>query len=147
MNGSLDDGLLRISAALSVPRAELRYRASRSGGPGGQHVNKTASRIELVWDVAGSPSLREDQRARLLEKLATRLDTAGALRLVGDGERSQLRNKEEVTGRLVRIVADALRVPKVRRTTKPSKASKERRLTEKKQRGAIKRDRRRPAED
>lgn len=142
-----DPTRLRITAALAIPRAELRYRASRSGGPGGQHVNTSSTRIEVTWDVATSPSLTDAQRARLWQRLATRLDTAGVLRLVADGERSQLRNREAVTERLAKVVAAALKVPKARKATKPSKASKERRIEGKKRRGAIKRERRRPADD
>jgi ribosome-associated protein len=147
MDASHDDSMLRISRDLILPRAELTFRASRSGGPGGQHVNKTSSRIELTWDVRGSAALDEAQRSRLAQRLATRLDTTGVLRLVADGERSQLRNREEVVERFIALVADALRVPKTRRKTKPTKASKERRLTAKRIRGERKRERRRPGDD
>ncbi|HEU4699529.1 MAG TPA: alternative ribosome rescue aminoacyl-tRNA hydrolase ArfB [Gemmatimonadales bacterium] len=132
-------GLLAITPALAVPRAELEYRASRSGGPGGQHVNTSSTRIELWWDVAGSQALSEAQRTRLLEQLATRLDAAGRLRLVSSGSRSQLQNREEVTERFVALVARALHVPKARKKTKPTRASKEKRLEAKRRRGATKR--------
>jgi ribosome-associated protein len=131
--------ILVVTPDLVVPRAELEYRASRSGGPGGQHVNTSSTRIELWWDVAASPSPSEAQRARLLERLATRLDAAGRLRLVSSGSRSQLQNREEVTARFVDIVARALHVPKARKKTKPTRASKQKRLETKKRRSEVKR--------
>jgi ribosome-associated protein len=133
---------LRITSSVSIPLAELTYRASRSGGPGGQHVNTSSTRIELWWDAAGSPSLSEDQRQRVRARLATRLDSEGQLRLVSSGSRSQLQNREEVTERFQTVLAAALAVPKRRKPTRPSKASKERRLQTKKKRGEIKRQRR-----
>ncbi len=140
-----DDQYLEINPTLRVPTAELEYRASRSGGPGGQHVNTSSTRIEVWWDVAGSPSLDEEQRARLLTRLASRLDTGGRLRLVSSGSRSQLRNREEVTERLRDVVAEALVIPKKRKKTKPSRAAKAARLDHKRRRSATKRDRRPPA--
>ena len=135
---------LVITPQLTLPLAELEYRASRSGGPGGQHVNTSSTRIEVWWDVQTSPSLSDEQRTRLRARLASRLDTAGRLRLVSSGSRSQLRNREEVTKRLREIVADALRVPKKRKATRPSKAAKAARLEGKRHRSTIKRERRRP---
>jgi ribosome-associated protein len=143
----MPDDPLEISPSLRLPWAELEYRASRSGGPGGQHVNTSSTRVEVWWDIAGSPSLTEEQRARLLTRLATRLDAAGRLRLVSSGSRSQLRNREEVTARLATIVADALVVPKRRKATKPSRAAKAARLEAKRRRSATKRERRRPPGD
>src|SRR6266542_5830103 len=119
-----DASHLIVSPALSLPLGELEYRVSRSGGPGGQHVNTSSTRVEVWWDVAGSAALTEEQRQRLLGRLASRLDGAGRLRLVSSGSRSQLRNREEVTERLRAIVAQALVVPKVRKRTKPSRAVK-----------------------
>ena len=141
------DDALEITSSLRLPPGELEYRASRSGGPGGQHVNTSSTRIELWWDIAGSPSLTEEQRARLLARLATRLDTGGRLRLVESGSRSQLRNREEVTKRLVELVAKALVVPKRRKATKPSRAAKQQRLDAKRRRSVTKQDRRRPSHD
>jgi ribosome-associated protein len=135
---------LVVSPTLRLPLAELEYRASRSGGPGGQHVNTSSTRIEVWWDVAGSSALTEEQRARLLARLATRLDSAGRLRLVSSGSRSQLRNREEVTERLRDLVAAALRVPKTRKRTRPSRAAKAARLEAKRRRAAVKRERRPP---
>jgi ribosome-associated protein len=142
-----DASHLIVSPALSLPLAELEYRASRSGGPGGQHVNTSSTRVEVWWDVAGSSALTEEQRARLLARLATRLDSAGRLRLVSSGSRSQLRNREEVTERLRDLVAAALRVPKARKRTQPSRAAKAARLEAKRRRSAIKRERRPPGTD
>ena len=142
-----DPGHLVVGPALSLPLAELEYRASRSGGPGGQHVNTSSTRIELWWDVAGSAALTEEQRARLLTRLATRLDSTGRLRLVSSGSRSQLRNREEVTERLRELVAAALRVPKARKRTRPSRAAKAARLEAKRRRSAVKRERRPPGTD
>jgi ribosome-associated protein len=139
-----DATMLEVSPTLRVPLAELEYRATRSGGPGGQHVNTSSTRVEVSWDVAGSPALSEEQRQRLLVRLASRLDGTGRLRLVSSTTRSQLRNREEVTERLRQIVADGLVVPKVRKRTKPSRAAKAARLESKRKRSATKRDRRRP---
>jgi ribosome-associated protein len=140
-----DTPMLDISPALRIPAAELEYRASRSGGPGGQHVNTSSTRVELWWDVAGSPALTDEQRRHLLVRLASRLDGAGRLRLVSSGTRSQLRNREDVTERFRDIVARALVVPKPRKRTKPSRAAKAARLEGKRRRSATKRDRRRPS--
>ncbi len=134
---------IRISRKLVLPASELRWRFSRSGGPGGQHANTSATRVELIWDLAGSPSLSENQRARLQAHLAGRLDEAGRLRLVVEESRSQHRNRELAIERLRDLLAEAIRPRKKRRPTKPSRAAKQRRLDRKKQRGQIKRDRQR----
>jgi len=140
------DPFLDITPDLRLPLAELEYQASRSGGPGGQHVNTSSTRIEVWWDVAGSPSLSPDQRAQLLERLGARLDSTGRLRLVSSGTRSQLRNREDVTERLRSVVAAALDIRKKRKPTKPSRAAKAARLEAKRQRAATKRHRRPPGE-
>ena len=147
-----DPASLRITDSVTVPRAELDYRASRSGGPGGQHVNTSSTRIELIWSVATTPSLSEEQRARVMEKLANRINAAGercedaALRaetgellLAESGSRSQHQNREVGTDRFVEILAGALRVAPPRKRTRPPKAEKERRLQEKKRRSEVKR--------
>jgi ribosome-associated protein len=139
-----DTPFLEVSPSLRLPLAELDFRASRSGGPGGQHVNTSSTRVEVWWDVAGSPALSEEQRRHLLVRLASRLDGFGRLRLVSSGSRSQLRNREEVTGRLRDIVARALVVPKPRKRSRPSRAQKAARLESKRRRSAVKRDRRPP---
>jgi ribosome-associated protein len=141
------EGDLVVSPALVIPLGELEIRATRSAGPGGQHVNTSSTRIEVVWDVAGSPTLADEQRARLLARLATRLDTSGRLRLVAGARRSQLQNRDAALERLAELVAAALVVPKRRKPTRPTRASKERRLTAKRQRGARKRERRDRGDD
>jgi len=141
MDGS---SYLDIAPTLRIPLTELEYRASRSGGPGGQHVNTSSTRIEVWWDVAGTPSLSAEQRALLLERLASRLDSSGCLRLVSGTSRSQLRNREEVTSRLRAVVGEALKVRKKRKPTRPTKAAKAARLEGKRRRASIKRERRRP---
>jgi ribosome-associated protein len=138
-----EDNALEITPELRLPLSELDYQASRSGGPGGQHVNTSSTRIEVWWDVAGSPTLTPVQRAQLLERLRPRLDSAGRLRLVSSGSRSQLRNREDVTERLRSVVAAALVVRKKRKPTKPSRAAKAARLEAKRRRAMIK-ERRRP---
>ena len=144
----MPDGFLDVSPALRIPLGELVYRASRSSGPGGQHVNTSSTRIEVVWDVAGSPALGDGERARLLARLGRRLDSAGRLRLVSGEFKSQLRNRETVTERLRTVVAAALAVPKRRKRTRLPAATKAARLEAKRRRSAIKRTRRaRPDED
>jgi ribosome-associated protein len=139
-----DDNVLEIAPDLRLPLAELDYRASRSGGPGGQHVNTSSTRIEVWWDVAQSPSLTPEQRAQLLARLGPRLDSNGRLRLVSSASRSQLRNREDVTERLQSVVAAALAVRKKRKPTKPSRAAKAARLDAKRRRATIKQHRRAP---
>jgi ribosome-associated protein len=134
--------VLEISDQLSIPLSELDYRATRSGGPGGQHVNTSASRVEVVWDVAGSRVLDDDQRERLLVRLRTRLDSEGKLRLVASDRRSQLQNKESATERLREVVARALVVPKKRRKSAVPRAEKARRLEAKRRRSELKSKRR-----
>jgi ribosome-associated protein len=133
-----DASWLEITPDLRIPLSELEYRASRSSGPGGQHVNTSSTRIEVWWDVAASPALTTDQRTRLLQRLSSRLDSSGRLRLVSGGSRSQLRNREDVTTRLQTVVAAALAIPKRRKPTKPSQAAKEARLQAKRRRSATK---------
>ena len=137
----MDDGVV-INPDLNIPRAELTYRATRSGGPGGQHVNTSSTRVELVWDVKASPSITEEQRERLLQKLARRITEDGLLRLNSSGSRSQHQNKEDVTERFARVIDQALQKPKPRRKTKPSRAAKQRRLDSKRRRADVKSNRR-----
>jgi ribosome-associated protein len=142
-----DDGTLPIRAGVAVPRHELTYRATRSGGPGGQHVNTSSTRVELTWSVIETRALSPELKARALQRLTTRLDGRGVLRLVSDRTRSQLQNKEDVTERFVGVLKAALTLPKVRRATKVSKAAKARRVDAKKRHGAKKADRRRRDHD
>ena len=136
------DGVLQLSEAVAIPRTELVYRASRAGGAGGQHVNTSSTRIELLWNVRASQALDDAQRARVASKLATRLDGEGWLRVVSSARRSQGQNRQAAEERLVELIRGALVVPKRRRPTKPSRGAKEARLSEKKKRGDTKRQRR-----
>ena len=143
----MPEGYLEITPELLLPLTELDYRATRAGGPGGQHVNTSSTRIELWWDLGSSPALTEAQRAQLRTRLSSRLDSEGRLRVVASESRSQLRNREAATERLRDLVASALEVRKPRKRTKPSRAAKAARLEAKRRRSALKRDRRRPHQD
>jgi ribosome-associated protein len=143
----MPEGVLEITPDLHLPFSELEYRASRSGGPGGQHVNTSSTRIELWWDVTQSPTLTPEQQQLLLTRLAARLDARGRLRLVSSGSRSQLRNRENVTERLRSLVAAALVPPKKRKRTAPTRAAKAARLEAKRRRAATKQQRRNPLPD
>ncbi|MFI1192530.1 alternative ribosome rescue aminoacyl-tRNA hydrolase ArfB [Micromonospora sp. NPDC020750] len=137
----MDDGL-RVTDRLVVPGAELRERFSRSSGPGGQGVNTTDSRVELSFDVAGSPSLPEPLRARALQRLAGRL-VDGVLTVAASEHRAQLANREAARERMAALLREAVAPPPPpRRPTRPSRRAKERRLTDKKRQSQRKRDRR-----
>jgi ribosome-associated protein len=127
-----------------IPDEEISYRASRAGGPGGQHVNRRATRVEALWNVQESPSLSEDERERLLVRLARRVAKDGVLRVVADRERSQHLNRLLAARRLRELVARALRVPKPRRKTKPPASARKARLEAKRRRKSVKSLRRRP---
>jgi ribosome-associated protein len=131
---------------LLIPPDELVVRATRAGGPGGQHVNTSSTRIEIVWNIDRSAVLTDAERARLHEKLASRLDAEGNLRVVAAESRSQRRNRDLAESRLTDLVRRALVVPKRRRKTRPTKASVEARLNEKRRRSSTKQDRRRKPE-
>jgi ribosome-associated protein len=135
---------LRVSPALTIPAAELGWRFSRSSGPGGQHVNTSDSRVELVWSVADSAVLSESQRALLLSRLDSRL-VGGAVTVASSEQRSQLRNRETALAKLAQLVATGLApdAPR-RRATTPTKGSGRRHLAAKQQRSATKRQRQRP---
>ncbi len=132
---------MRVTRDLAIPLAEIELRASRSSGPGGQHANVTASRIEAVLDLAGSPSLTDDQRRRACARLGPRLTA------VAQDTRSQARNRELALERLRRRLADALVVRRPRRRTKPTRGSRERRLEAKRRRGETKRRRGGPSKE
>lgn len=142
-----EENYLRVTPALLIPRAELQFRTSRSGGPGGQHVNKVETRVELLFDVAHSPSLLEGQRLRLLEELPSWLDHDGVLHLVSDSYRSQWRNREDVVARFILLLQHALRPQIPRRPTRTPRRVKEARLQEKHHRGEIKRRRGKSSEE
>lgn len=139
-----DATVLRVTDTVAIPRAELDARVSRAGGAGGQHVNTSSTRVELRWNVAGSRALDEPARARVMSRLSTRIDSTGVLRVVASKRRSQLQNREQAEERLVELVREALATPKTRHKTKPTRASKERRLESKKRNSDRKRNRKRP---
>jgi ribosome-associated protein len=127
---------IRVTRSVVLPRAEIELRTSRSSGPGGQHAQKSETRVEAIFDVEGSSALTEGQKRRVLAKAGP------VLRAVAQDERSQLRNKELATDRLVAMLRAALHVERKRVPTKPTKAAKERRLDDKRRRGEVKRLRR-----
>jgi len=132
------DDLLRVNDQLSIPLSEIELRASRSSGPGGQHANVTASRVEAVFDVEASGALTDAQRQRLLQRLGPRVTA------VSQDARGQARNRALALERLSAKLADGLREPKKRRPTRPTRAAKDRRLDQKRRAGERKRTRRRP---
>jgi ribosome-associated protein len=138
----VDDDILRINDQVSIPLAELSFRFSRSSGPGGQHVQKSSTRVELLFDAANSPSLSDAQRSRVLKRLAGYIDTTGVLHLTSQSERSQLRNREAVVSRFQSMMREVLKRRKRRRPTRPTAQSRERRLRKKKERSQIKKGRR-----
>jgi ribosome-associated protein len=132
-----------IKEGLSIPLTELQFRFTTGGGPGGQHVNKTATRVTLLFDVAGSPVLDEESRARLLDRLGNRLDRHGVLQLSVQDSRSQWQNRRLAVDRFQAILSEALIDEPERRKTRPSRAAREERLAEKRKRAVIKQERRR----
>lgn len=130
-----------VDDSLSIPRSELDVSVSRSSGAGGQHVNKTSSRVEIVWNIPASRALDDDQRARLLDRLSAKLTTDGSIRVVASDTRSQSRNRDLAEERLADLVRRALVIPRKRRPTRPTRASKETRLEKKKLQSRKKRER------
>lgn len=135
------DDRLRVTDSVRVPRHELIVGFSSSGGPGGQHANKAATRVELSLDIEMSSAFSESQRERVISKLGP------VVRVVADDERSQLRNRALAEERLLAKLRDALHVPRRRRPTQPTRGSQRRRVEAKKQRGATKRQRQPPSVD
>jgi ribosome-associated protein len=133
-----DTESIRVTRSVVLPRSEIELRTSRSSGPGGQHAQKSETRVEAVFDVEASSALSEAQKRRVIAKAGP------VLRAIAQDERSQLRNKDLATERLVEALREALRVPRHRVPTKPSAASRERRLEQKKRRGQVKQLRRQP---
>jgi ribosome-associated protein len=136
------ESALTVDSSLSIPRFELTFRATRAGGPGGQHVNTSATRVELLWNIESSGALSDEQRTRLREKLASRLDAEGNVRVVASAFRSQLRNRIDAEERLATLIRRALVVPKTRRKTRPSRAAVESRLNAKRKHSEKKQQRR-----
>ncbi len=133
---------LAITHDLAIPLTELTYRFSRSSGPGGQHVNRSETRVELLFDLAHSPSLSDTQRDRLLTRLGHYVDSEGTLHLFSSLTRSQLANREDVTARFQALLRAGLHERKHRLPTQPTAGGRERRLRAKRRRSAIKQTRR-----
>jgi ribosome-associated protein len=135
---------VRITRSLAIPERELEVSFARSGGPGGQHVNTSSTKVELRFDVAGSPSLTEAQKARIRAHLGSRVTGDGVLILTASEHRSQTRNRDAVMARFRRLLAEALRERKRRKPTRPSRAARERRLADKRRRSEKKAHRQDP---
>ena len=129
---------LKITGTLSIPEKEITFIASRSSGPGGQHVNKVSSRVTLQFNVFLSSSLSEEQKQRILFKLKTRINRDGILQVSSQANRSQFVNKEAVKERFIEIIKQALAREPIRKKTKPSNAAKRRRLDQKKKHSLLK---------
>jgi len=138
--------VIPLGPGLSLAEDELSFKATRSGGPGGQNVNKVATRVELIWEPASSPSLTASQRGRILEQLAGLLDKNGKLRIVASRGRTQAANRRLAIEKLKELLALALKSTKPRIPTNPTAGSKRRRLEAKQVRSAIKRARKQPPE-
>ena len=136
-----------ISESLTIPDSELDVKATRSSGAGGQHVNKTSSRIELTWNIRDSRVLTDEQRSMLMERLASRISTDGAIRIVASEMRSQKQNRERAEIRLAETITRALTPRKKRKPTRRPRSADEARLASKKLQSKKKRDRRRDAAD
>jgi ribosome-associated protein len=137
---AMDGESIRVTRSVALPLSEIELRFSRSSGPGGQHAQKSETRVEAVFDVEASRALTDVQKRRVLAR------TGPVIRAVAQDERSQSRNRELATERLVEALREALRVPRKRKPTKPTKASRERRLEQKKRRSRTKQLRRPPAD-
>jgi ribosome-associated protein len=147
MNPSDAGDGIHVAPGVHIPAAELHISAISGGGPGGQHVNRSATRVAIQWNVRTSRALRDDLRERVLAKLASRLDSDGVIRIVAGEFRSQQQNRRAAFERLQQLVARALVVPRVRRATKPTYGSVQERLSSKRQRSETKQQRRRPHDD
>lgn len=143
MMESTEQSYIEIKPGLVIPLSEIGFQFSRSGGPGGQNVNRRETRVELLYDVRNSPSLSEEQRERLLARLGGRLDSDGILHIVAHAQRSQLRNRQEAVERLVQLLRRALDVPRRRLPTRASRQAIEQRLAAKRKRSQAKELRRR----
>jgi len=137
----MDGETIAVNDRVQIPLSEIEFRFSRSSGPGGQHVQKSSTRVELLFDVARSPSLDDEQRARVLSRLSGYVDSDGILHIISQSERSQWRNRQEVVERFQELMRRALARRKRRRATRPTAASREQRLEQKKRRGQVKRQR------
>jgi ribosome-associated protein len=133
--------MIRIHSRLSIPEEELSFRASRAGGPGGQHVNKVSTRITLRFDLDSSPSLSDGQKARVRERLASRIGRDGVLQVACGRHRSQAANRDEAVERFAGLLREALARRKRRRSTRVPAGEKRKRLEQKRRRARLKRER------
>ena len=138
---AMSDDVIIINPRVRIPYAELQFQFARASGPGGQHVNRTESAVELSFDLAHTPWLTETERARAIDKLGSYVDGTGVVHVVSQSERSQLRNRELAIKRFVELLQQALTIPKKRRPTKPSKAAQEKRMDSKRKAGKTKQGR------
>jgi ribosome-associated protein len=138
---------VRVDRSLTIPDDEIELTFSTSSGPGGQHANKAATRVDLTWNVDSSRALNERQRGRIRARLRNRIDARGNLRLSSDRHRSQTRNRADVTERFARIVAEAVQPISPRVPTAPTQGARQRRLESKRRRGLIKQNRRKRFDD
>ena len=133
---------IRVTPTVAIPRSELVVRATRSGGPGGQHVNTSSTRIEITWDVMRTRSLTDEQRTRVVARLGARVSDEGTVRVVASDSRSQRQNRERAESRLSDLIRRALAVPKARKRTRVPRGAVEARLESKRRLGERKRQRR-----
>ena len=138
---------VRVNRRVTIPASELSFRFTPAGGPGGQHANRSSTRVELVWNVEDTRALGPRQRVRVLRHLRSRLDREGNLRVTAGERRSQAQNRKEAAARLADVVERSLRVPRSRVATAPSEAARRRRLDRKRRRAKVKALRRTPTED
>jgi ribosome-associated protein len=136
-----EGGVIRLSPAVAISQSELKFEFSRSGGPGGQHVNKVSTRVDLLFDLGSSRSLDDAQKELIRRALSTRIDSSGTIRLSAHESRSQWQNRQEVLAKFRRLLREALIEKKRRVASKPTAGSRERRVTAKKRRAQIKRHR------
>lgn len=139
--------MIEINEDLSIPESELEFSASQSSGPGGQHVNKVHTRMTLRFDVAGSASLTAAQRELITRKLASRINRDGNLQLHSQRHRSQAGNRRALLERFVLVLQEALHIQKSRRATRPTRSSRQKRMTEKRVQGSLKKGRSRDYSD
>ena len=139
--------MIQVTPSIAIDESEIAESFVRASGPGGQHVNKVSTAVELRFDVRRSPSLPNDVALRLMRAAGSRLTQDGVIVIVAQDHRSQKRNREEALGRLLQMIREAAVAPVKRRATKPTKASKERRLASKERRSSVKAGRSRPAHD
>jgi ribosome-associated protein len=143
----LETDAIPVNETVSIPRSELAVRATRSGGPGGQHVNTSSTRIEIVWNVLQTRALNDEQRSRAIARLGARVSEEGTVRVVASDSRSQRQNRERAEARLADLVRRALVVPKARKRTRTPRRAVEGRLEAKRRQRERKRERRWRGED